>query len=84
MSSILRSLSVILLCLSLSALDLLGQDSMPDSFAMYGDGKTPSTPPSLKAVDSVLLDTALLTISRKFVKLACHHAACGDLTLIVL
>ena len=49
----------VLLALSCTA---LGQDSMPGAFAMYGDGKTPSTPPSLKAVDSVLLDTALLTV----------------------
>ena len=70
MPSIIRSLSVILLCLSLSALDLLGQDSMPDSFAMYGNGKAPIFPPSLKAVDSVLLDTALLTIRyRAFYKM---------------
>ena len=70
MSSIIRNLSVALLCLSLSVQSLSGQDSMPDSFAMYGDGKTPSTPPSLKAVDSVLLDTALLTIRyRAFYKM---------------
>ena len=35
---------------------------MSGGFAMYGDGKTPAFPPSLKAVDSVLLDTALLTV----------------------
>ena len=61
MSSIIRSLSATLLCLSLSALVLLGQDFMSGGFAMYGDGKTPPSP-SIKAVDSVLLDTALLTV----------------------
>ena len=62
MSSIIRNLSVALLCLSLSVQSLSGQDSMPDSFAMYGNGKAPIFPPSLKAVDSVLLDTAHLTV----------------------
>ncbi len=62
MAPIIRSLSATLLCLSLSVQSLSGQDSMPDSFAMYGDGKAPIFPPSLKAVDSVLLDTAHLTV----------------------
>jgi hypothetical protein len=34
---------------------------MSGGFAMYGDGKTPPSS-SIKAVDSVLLDTALLTV----------------------
>ena len=60
-SSIIRSLSVALLYLSLSAWVLLGQDFMSGGFAIYGDGKTPPSS-SIKAVDSVLLDTALLTV----------------------
>ena len=61
MSSIIRNLSVALLCLYLSVQSLSGQDFM-SGFAMYGNGKAPIFPPSLKAVDSVLLDTAHLTV----------------------
>ena len=52
-----------LICLSLPLLytcPVMGQD-LPDSFAMYGEGKEP-TINYVKAVDSVLIDTARLTV----------------------
>ena len=56
-----------LICLSLPLLlcagPARGQD-LPDSFAMYGDGKSPSNN-SLKAIDSILVDTSLLSVRYK-------------------
>ena len=53
-----------LICLTLPLLlcagPARGQD-LPDSFAMYGEGKEP-TINYVKAVDSVLIDTARLTV----------------------
>ena len=51
----------VLLALSCTA---LGQDSMPGAFAMYGDGKSPGNN-SLKAIDSILIDTSLLSVRYK-------------------
>ena len=51
----------VLLALSCTA---SGQDSMPGAFAMLGDGKSPSNN-SLKAIDSILIDTSLLSVRYK-------------------
>ena len=51
----------VLLALSCTA---SGQDSMPGAFAMLGDGKSPSNN-SLKAIDSILIDTSLLNVRYK-------------------
>ena len=53
-----------LICLSLPLLlcacPVPGQD-LPDSFAIYGDGKDPSNN-RVRVVDSVCLDTSRLTV----------------------
>ena len=59
----------VLLALSCTA---LGQDSMPGAFAMLGDGKSPSNN-SLKAIDSILIDTSLLSVRYK----ACYWLCPG-------
>ena len=64
MSLITHKLPVVLICLFIFAPFLRSQDSMPGAFAMYGDGKSPHNN-SLKAIDSVVIDTSLLTIRYK-------------------
>lgn len=64
MSLITHKLPVVLICLFIFAPFLRSQDSMPGAFAMYGDGKSPHNN-SLKAIDSVVIDTSLLTVRYK-------------------
>lgn len=64
MAILTHKLPVALICLFLFAPFLQSQNSMHGAFAMYGDGKSPHNN-SLKAIDSVVIDTSLMTVRYK-------------------